>query len=151
MIGGVVQWAIGTSRSVRTATRGRRRSPTSVVSPSSSARLAPATAAASGAPTVAPFREQDTRFLEQLPDRRHGERRVGRRDVTGQAGVRIRLVDPTAREDEHVAGERHRRGALRQEDLRAGRARPQQDDRRRGQRRSELVWVDRPVGHAGPS
>jgi hypothetical protein len=108
MIGGVVQWAIGTSRSVR------NRNPRASAIATSVVRSA----------TVAPFGEQNARFLEQLPDRRDGERRVVRREVAGQPGVRVRLVDPTPREHEHVAGERHRRRALRQEDLRRGRARP---------------------------
>ena len=82
--------------------------------------------------TVAPFREQDARFLEQLPERRDGEPRLACRDVTGQAGVRVGLVDPAAREDEHVAGERHCRGALGQEDLRTAVTGPEEDDGRGG-------------------
>ena len=143
-VGGVTQRDSGTSRSVRSRrSRSDARSASVALAAEqrgpAALRLAAADAAAVG--------KQDPGLLEQLADR--GEmrgQRDGRREVAAerrcglvrrQHGPRherrigVGRVHPTAREDVHVARERHRRRPPGQQDLEPGRPRPEQHDRRR--------------------
>ena len=90
--------------------------------------------------------QQHARLLEQLADGRDirreriercevsADRRLGvrgRQDGSAQqVGRRVRGIHPTSGEDVHSGGERHRRRALRQQDVEPARSRSQQDHRR---------------------
>ena len=158
-VGGVTQRDSGTSRSVRS-----RRSSASARSGKRRRRRASSAERASAivAADAVVVGEEDAGLLEQLADRGE-ERGEGdrRRQVATQrqrrrrppnaterpasAGSRVPGVDPAAGKDVGVRRERHRRRALRQEDLEPGRARPEQDD---GRGRPGL---HRAGGHPGSS